>query len=428
MEELYYIIIFLPILAAIWFIIVPLGVPRRGKSEFESRIIRQMYCGTVQLRVFLWTSAACCLIGFSWILTAWPGWWTVIPIGLICAGIETLLFWCGMIRIYLTSTQLGMKWRLVAAFTGLIPVVNLLVLLKLINLVQREVETETEKAELNRVRAESEVCHTKYPLLLVHGVFFRDFKYLNYWGRIPRELQRNGAKIFYGKQQSADSVADCGEEIAARIEEICQKTGAEKVNIIGHSKGGLDSRYALAMCGAAPRIASLTTINTPHCGCKFAEWLFYHVPEKVRGKIAKTYNQTVKYLGDPNPDFLAAVIDLTESGCKALNEKMREPEQAAVQEYGIYCQSVASKMNRAGYGKFPLNLTYRFVKLFDGANDGLVSVESMKWGSRCIEIQAEGKRGVSHGDVIDLNRENIPGFDVREFYVELVKDLKAKGL
>lgn len=43
MEKLYYIIIFLPILAAIWFIIVPLGVPRRGKSEFESRIIRQMY-------------------------------------------------------------------------------------------------------------------------------------------------------------------------------------------------------------------------------------------------------------------------------------------------------------------------------------------------------------------------------------------------
>lgn len=29
--------------------------------------------------------------------------------------------------------------------------------------------------------------------------------------------------------------------------------------------------------------------------------------------------------------------------------------------------------------------------------------------------------------MIDLNRENIPGFDVREFYVNLVKDLKEKG-
>jgi len=29
--------------------------------------------------------------------------------------------------------------------------------------------------------------------------------------------------------------------------------------------------------------------------------------------------------------------------------------------------------------------------------------------------------------VIDLNRENIDTFDVREFYVELVSDLKRRG-
>ena len=38
-----------------------------------------------------------------------------------------------------------------------------------------------------------------------------------------------------------------------------------------------------------------------------------------------------------------------------------------------------------------------------------------------------GTRGISHGDVVDLNRENIPGFDVREFYVSLVADLKNRG-
>lgn len=36
-------------------------------------------------------------------------------------------------------------------------------------------------------------------------------------------------------------------------------------------------------------------------------------------------------------------------------------------------------------------------------------------------------RGISHGDVIDLNRENIKGFDVREFYINLVSDLREKG-
>ncbi|MFR8267828.1 MAG: esterase/lipase family protein [Clostridia bacterium] len=115
-----------------------------------------------------------------------------------------------------------------AAFTGMIPVVNLLVLIKMLRLVDREVETETEKAELNQVRAESKVCQTRYPLLMVHGVFFRDFKYLNYWGRIPKELQRNGAVIYYGGQQSAASVADCGQEIAERIRQICQRPGRKR--------------------------------------------------------------------------------------------------------------------------------------------------------------------------------------------------------
>ena len=32
------------------------------------------------------------------------------------------------------------------------------------------------------------------------------------------------------------------------------------------------------------------------------------------------------------------------------------------------------------------------------------------------------------GPVIDLNRTNIEGFDVREFYVGLVHDLKQRGL
>jgi triacylglycerol lipase len=56
-----------------------------------------------------------------------------------------------------------------------------------------------------------------------------------------------------------------------------------------------------------------------------------------------------------------------------------------------------------------------------------VSVESAKWGERFTLLEPQGKRGISHGDVVDLNRENIRGFDVREFYVKLVADLKRRG-
>ena len=89
---------------------------------------------------------------------------------------------------------------------------------------------------------------------------------------------------------------------------------------------------------------------------------------------------------------------------------------------------MGSVLRGASSGQFPLNYTYHLVKYFDGENDGLVGAGSFKWGESFRMVPAgSGKRGISHGDVIDLSRENIPGFDVREFYVQLVKDLKERG-
>ena len=334
--------------------------------------------------------------------------------------LEAILFWNGMIRVYLTSVQLGLKHRILAALCGWIPFLNIWYLTKIIRIASDEVEFETEKWELDEVRAENEACKTKYPILLVHGVFFRDFRYLNYWGRIPKELKRNGAAVYYGQQQSAASVEDSGRELAARIRAILDETGCEKVNIIAHSKGGLDSRAAIAHAGCAPYVATLTTINTPHRGCIYAEYLLNKVPEDARQKVAAAYNATLKRLGDENPDFLAAVTDLTESACLARNETT--PDMP-----GVLYESVMSYCRKARHGKFPLNATYPVVKHFDGKNDGLVSVDSAKWGTRFTLLEPVGKRGISHGDVVDLNRDNIPGFDVREFYVNLAADLKKRG-
>ena len=344
--------------------------------------------------------------------------WIIIAIPMVI--LEAILFWNGMIRVYLTSVQLGLKHRILAALCGWIPFLNIWYLTKIIRIASDEVEFETEKWELDEVRAENEACKTKYPLLLVHGVFFRDFRYLNYWGRIPKELKRNGAAVYYGQQQSAASVEDSGRELAARIRAILDETGCEKVNIIAHSKGGLDSRAAIAHAGCAPYVATLTTINTPHRGCIYAEYLLNKVPEAARQKVAAAYNATLKRLGDENPDFLAAVTDLTESACLARNETT--PDMP-----GVLYESVMSYCRKARHGKFPLNATYPVVKHFDGKNDGLVSVDSAKWGTRFTLLEPVGKRGISHGDVVDLNRENIPGFDVREFYVNLAADLKKRG-
>lgn len=334
--------------------------------------------------------------------------------------VENTVFWNGIIRVYLTSEQLGMRIRVWGLICGWIPIAHLIMLGIIIKTTGREVEVENSKIIKNKERHEDKICATKYPILLVHGVFFRDYRYLNYWGRIPKELEENGATLFYGKQQSAASVAECGQEIADRILEICKDNNCDKVNIIAHSKGGLDSRYALNIPGIKEHVASLTTINTPHRGCEFADYLLSKIPQSQKDALAGAYNGTLKRLGDHDPDFIEAVTDLTAAACKKLNEELPDVD-------GVYYQSVGSKLNVAGNGRFPLNFSYHLVKAFDGANDGLVGEKSFQWGEDYQFLTIKGKRGISHGDVIDLNRENLEKFDVREFYVELVARLKNKG-
>jgi len=393
-----------------------------------SRRLEIMRVGHHNLSVFIISCFIVILIyllGVFGILGTIPAFMADIKLWLISLAFtvvaEGMVFWCGMLRIFFTSEQLAIKWRVIAILCGLIPVANLIVLAKMIAIVDEEIEFENNRLLVNINRKSEKLCETKYPIVMVHGIFFRDFEYLNYWGRVPKALEENGATIFYGNHHSAQSIEKCGQELADRLKEICEKIGCEKVNVIAHSKGGLDMRYAISSLGAGKYVASLTTINTPHRGCEFAEYLLNKIPEKQQQIVASKYNMAFSKLGDEEPDFLEGVSDLTFSNLERFNETNPDVE-------GIYYQSVGSKQNHARSGRFPLNMSYHFVKHFDGPNDGLVGEKSFKWGEDYTFLTTDGRRGISHGDMIDLNRENIPGFDVREFYVQLVNKLKVKGL
>ena len=329
-------------------------------------------------------------------------------------------FWAGILLAYICCNQLRLKKRVLGIVLAWVPIANIVMLLDIIRTADEEYRFEKAKYALNAARKNEKLCATKYPLLLVHGVFFRDFKLINYWGRIPKELTENGAVIYYGDHNSASSVAKSAEELRVRIHKIIEETGCERVNIIAHSKGGLDVRYLLSDPAEARLVASVTTINTPHRGCKFADYLFEKTSDKFKNMLAKAYNAAAAKLGDTDPDFLEAVSDLTHEKCVERNTLLTDPEN-------VLCQSVGSVQKKPSYGRFPLNLTYRFVKYFDGENDGLVGVDSFEWGSRYQLLMPQGRRGISHGDMVDLNRENIKGFDVREFYVQLVAELKNAG-
>ncbi|MCR5226842.1 MAG: triacylglycerol lipase [Eubacterium sp.] len=344
---------------------------------------------------------------------------------IILTAIELIVFLAGGIIIYMTSVKLGMKIKVIGAICGLLLIAQTILVTAVMCMKSSDARFEKKKLALDAGRQFEQICDTRYPLLMIHGVFFRDLKCFNYWGRIPEELEKNGAKIFYGNNESATPVEVTAKELADRVKEIVRETGCEKVNIIAHSKGGIDVKYAVAKTDIAPMVASITTINTPHAGCEYADYLLGSAPEILKKKVANAYNTTLRSMGEHNPDFISAVSDITTEKAKQIEEEISDFN---FKDNGIYTQSVGSKMKQSTSGAFPLNMSFKLVGRFDGPNDGLVGEHSFQWGEDYTFVENKRKRGISHGDMIDLTRENIKGFDVREFYVQLVAKLKFQGL
>ena len=340
---------------------------------------------------------------------------------LVCGFLLFILLVNGILRIFLCSTQLGILPRILLVFFWWVPVANIIFIQKYLRISRLEYRYTIDQYQLNEDRKQEEICKTKYPILMVHGVFFRDWENFNYWGRIPKVLSDNGATIHYGNHQSSASVENSAEELKQCILDIVRENGCEKVNIIAHSKGGLDSRFAISCLGAGEHVASLTTINTPHLGCNYVRKLLQIIPYKLVESIGKKYKSIYTKLGDENPDFFSGLKDLTDKECTRLNGIMKDNPN-------VCYQSVGSRMRSPSGAMFPMNVGYCLIKLLGGGdNDGLTSTKSMVWGNFLGTLHPQGRQGISHGDMIDLTRKNIEGFDVCEFYVDLVNKLRQMG-
>lgn len=331
-----------------------------------------------------------------------------------------LTFLVGFIRTAIGSKQIKLTDYIFLLIFWWIPIINIILIYRFYKKAKMEYIFETDKLELENARAENEICKTKYPIVMVHGIFFRDWQLMNYWGRVPASLIRNGASVYYGNQQSARSIPDSAEELKQAVMKIIAETGAEKVNIIAHSKGGLDTRYAISSLGLDKYVATLTTINTPHGGCDMVDYLLGKVSPKMCDWIARRYNSIFTVLGDKAPDFMAGIKDLSPVHLKELESRMIDSPDVSYRS----CMSCMKSVFSTSF--LPLNIGYLTVKKLNGANDGLVWVESAKHGTFRM-VKASGMRGISHGDTIDLFRENIEGYDVREFYTNLVAELKQQG-
>ncbi|MCL2019025.1 MAG: triacylglycerol lipase [Oscillospiraceae bacterium] len=339
----------------------------------------------------------------------------------MCFFLTLIMLVNGVLRLFVTAKQPGVVLKILVFAFWWVPILNLVLLFLIMKKVYREMEFNEYRYLLNTERRDERLCETKYPLYMVHGVFFRDWQNFNYWGRIPGELIKNGAKIYYGNHQSAASVEQSAEELKQGLLKIIEETNCEKVNIIAHSKGGIDARYMISMLGMGKYTASLTTINTPHYGCKFVSRILEKTSQKTLSLVGSGYEKIFSKLGDDNPDFYGSLLPLTDESCARWNEILKDDENVLYQSTG--------SMMKTPFGSIPpLILGYNLIKKHEGDNDGLVSVKSMVWGDFLGVAVPKGNEGISHGDVIDLTKKNIDGFDVCEFYIDLVNKLRLKGL
>ncbi len=153
---------------------------------------------------------------------------------------------------------------------------------------------------------------TKHPIVLVPGIFaFDTIAGIDYWYQIPSAIESRGGKVFVPKINAFDSSVDRGEHLIAQLDEIKASSGGKisKFNLMGHSQGGVTSRYVMAV--RPDLVASVTSMSTPHTGSPVADLLTDTAPEgSVQGDMFAAVGDAVGNLVNLLSDNKASESDL----------------------------------------------------------------------------------------------------------------------
>ncbi|CUM68438.1 uncharacterized protein PRCAT00006161001 [Priceomyces carsonii] len=271
---------------------------------------------------------------------------------------------------------------------------------------------------------------------------------LDYWYGIKDALQKFGCTVMIGKVPPFASIEDrassLNDFINRRFKELrknykaasiypsgkdesadngkgsSEKGKAIKVNLISHSMGGLDSRYLISKLKQRDyEVVSLTTISTPHHGSECADFFMDHFK-----------NSTAMQ------KLFPSVKELTTQNLVKFNEEIQNDPSVSYFSYG-------ARFTPKWYNLF--NVTWRIIRRsielrnkrehthISTDNDGMVSVESAKWGEYLGTLDQ-----VDHLDLINwTNRARLafdkvvfqenPKFNAIALYSSIADSLAKKG-
>ncbi len=291
-----------------------------------------------------------------------------------------------------------------------------------------------------------------YPILLAHGFFgfenLADLEFVPYWHGVPEHLEMLGHTVCIGEVDPFNDSTDRGTQLVEQAIACADATGHEKVNIIGHSQGGLDARVVATL--APERIASVTTVATPHYGTPIADIALGLTPNEGAAVLV---DWLVQALGAPLWDEIGNETSLAEA--------MHQMSSPGIAEFNLNYPDVPGVLYTSVTGRTGLHdggddceptsppppvlitafedtldttdslLLIPEAILSDGIfsqtpNDGLVRVADARWGEflGCVPADHLDEVGQLLGDSPGLGND----WDHLTFYGDLVAYLRARDL
>lgn len=253
-----------------------------------------------------------------------------------------------------------------------------------------------------------ELIKLRNPIVLIHGLGAKaTLGPIEYFYGVPSRLRKGGNRVFVPNVAAWNSIELRSEQLKHGIESHFPD---RKVNLIGHSLGGLDARLVASDPEFGKRIASVTTIGTPNHGTIIGDILVGKVPAPVHYAIEK----------------LLGLADMSNEGFQQVTRQYNnEILQDHLKDHPDvkYFSATSHIEDPVRKNSLPVFWwTHRIIKEKEGENDGMVSVQSAKYGHFICDYPGDHYAQIGH----PFGRQR--GLDHLRFYDEIFKTLYDAGL
>ena len=284
-----------------------------------------------------------------------------------------------------------------------------------------------------------------YPIILAHGMAgFDRIGPINYFFNVAADLRARGEMVVEAHVPRFESSAVRASYLARYVDDTLRQSGACKVNLIAHSQGGLDSRYLITSLGYGSRIGGLVTVSTPHRGSPVADAALGILPgftfSAINSILRSLWSVTVP---PEDPSLHASLVQLSRTNMSQ-RFNPQNPDDARVKYYSIAGRSAARIGSTECAGSVwgnslridlldpllavtePVFAVTGAIPLIADPNDGLVTVESARWGKFLGCVPADHLDEV--GQLAHLTPNLLSGSDHKDLYRRILAELHRDGL